>query len=89
MTGATLAAAQAAAERCIMCGAGGEHPSARPKGFTTKLAEMAPGDYGNLPGIGYQHGFAFDPALEALFHEGRTVTAPHPAHLLYKIHHYE
>ncbi len=60
--GAALESAQAAAERCIMCGASGE---ARPEGFVTKPAEMSPAEYGKRS-AGYQHGFAFDRALEAL-----------------------
>lgn len=62
VSGVDLERAQAAAERCIMCGADGRD---RPDGFVTKPAGMAPHEYGRRS-AGYQHGFAFDRALEAM-----------------------
>ena len=62
LTSGELAAVQEAAERCIMCGANGE---GRPDGFVTKPADLAPHEHGQRT-AGFQHGFAFDPALEAV-----------------------
>ena len=78
--GDALAAAQDAAERCIMAGSGLDgHPAERPEGFVTKPAEMEPHEYGNRPGIGYQHGFAFDrgaPARPGCGHPGPSPPPP-------------
>ena len=61
VTGDALEQAQEAADRYIFC-----PPDERPPGFQTRPREMKVEDLGNLPLIRYEHGFAFDRALEAV-----------------------
>ena len=61
VTGEALAKAQEAADRYVFC-----PPDQRPPGFRTRPREMTVEDLGNLPLIRYEHGFAFDRALEAI-----------------------